>query len=109
MPSLVALTRSQKQEEVGEPALSASTPKGKAGATPKKRKSTKKSEDTVGDEEGASPTKKQKKVVSKDGASHLIYTDCFQAGKGIPDRYEDLSEEDKMMISWKEVFHFAHQ
>ncbi|TID26850.1 hypothetical protein E2P81_ATG01311 [Venturia nashicola] len=76
-----------KQEDTGEPALSAATPQGKIGATPKKRKSTKKSEDTVDGEDKPSPTKKQKTPV---------------AAKGIPDRYEDLSKEDKMMITWKE-------
>lgn len=74
----------------------------KVKATLKKRKAAKKD---AGVEDGASPSKKQQKkpIVCTDLKAPLANTDYLQAAKGIPDRYEDLSEEDKMMITWKEV------
>lgn len=73
----------------------------KVKATPKKRKATKKAND--GGEAEESPTKKKKPIVCTDLKARLTTTDHLHAAKGIPDRYEDLSEEDKMMITWKEV------
>lgn len=72
-----------------EPTISASTPKGKAVATPKKRKATKKEANGGGEEEEGTPAKRSKSA-------------------GIPDRYEDLAAEDKLMLKMKAVSHFAH-
>ncbi|KAE9988770.1 hypothetical protein EG328_007374 [Venturia inaequalis] len=73
-----------KSEDSEEATLSASTANLKVKATPKKRKATK-NEAKDGGETEESPTKKSKPVTKQ----------------GIPDRLEDLSPEDRMLMHMK--------
>ena len=69
--SNISLINEQKKEASEEPAPGSTTPKVKASATPKKRKSAKKGDNGI-DEEDGTPTKKQKHAVGLSGRCQAI-------------------------------------
>ncbi|QDS71008.1 hypothetical protein FKW77_007863 [Venturia effusa] len=77
---------SVKTEDTDDPAPSSSAPNVKVKATPRKRKAAKKEEANDGGDVEEGPTKKPKAAPKA----------------GIPDRYEDLAAEDKMLLKMKE-------
>jgi hypothetical protein len=83
----ITITHTQNME-VEESTPASETPKAKASATPKKRKAAVKKEENGDDAGGESPTKKSKGMAEK---------------KGIPDRFEDLAPEDRMLMKMKAV------